>query len=119
MLPGLKERLLGLINDPAYTPLKKEELALIFDIHPTEMPMFYNFLEELEEDGYIGTFKRTDWIVWDTGYKSNYGHQTKRQIGIAARVCLLPEVIRGSGKYCYDKPSGIRVWSFIGISCIA
>ena len=50
MLPGLKERLLGLINDPAYTPLKKEELALIFDIHPTEMPMFYNFLEELEEN---------------------------------------------------------------------
>ena len=48
MLPGLKERLLGLINDPAYTPLKKEELALIFDIHHTEMPMFYNFLEELE-----------------------------------------------------------------------
>ena len=57
MLPGLKERLLGLINDPAYTPLKKEELALIFDIHPTEMPMFYNFLEELEEDGYIGKTK--------------------------------------------------------------
>ena len=53
MLPGLKERLLGLINDPAYTPLKKKELALIFDIHPTEMPMFYNFLEELEEDGYM------------------------------------------------------------------
>ena len=58
MLPGLKERLLGLINDPAYTPLKKEELALIFDIHPTEMPMFYNFLEELEEDGYIGKTKK-------------------------------------------------------------
>ena len=58
MLPGLKERLLGLINDQAYTPLKKEELALIFDIHPTEMPMFYNFLEELEEDGYIGKTKK-------------------------------------------------------------
>ena len=58
MLPGLKERLLGLINDPAYTPLKKEELALIFDIHPTEIPMFYNFLEELEEDGYIGKTKK-------------------------------------------------------------
>ena len=58
MLPGLKERLLGLINDPAYTPLKKEELALIFDIHPTEMPMFYNFLEELEEDGYIVKTKK-------------------------------------------------------------
>ena len=58
MLPGLKERLLGLINDPAYTPLNKEELSLIIDIHPTEMPMFYNFLEELEEDGYIGKTKK-------------------------------------------------------------
>ena len=63
MLPGLKERLLGLINDPAYTPLKKEELALIFDIHPTEMPMFYNFLEELEEDGYIGKTKKGKMIT--------------------------------------------------------
>ena len=30
-------------------------------------------------------------------------------IGIAARVCFLFAVIRGTGKYCYDKPSGIRV----------
>ena len=58
MVPGLKERLLGLINDPSYSPLKKEELAVIFDIHPTEMPMFYNFLDELEEDGYIGRTKK-------------------------------------------------------------
>lgn len=58
MVPGLKERLLGLINDSAYSPLKKEELAVIFDIHPSEMPMFYNFLDELEEDGYIGRTKK-------------------------------------------------------------
>lgn len=58
MVPGLKERLLGLINDSAYSPLKKEELAVIFDIHPAEMPMFYNFLDELEEDGYIGRTKK-------------------------------------------------------------
>ena len=58
MLPGLKERLLGLINDSAYSPLKKEELAVIFDIHQSEMPMFYNFLDELEEDGYIGRTKK-------------------------------------------------------------
>ena len=32
-----------------------------------------------------------------------------RRSGIAARVCLLSAVIRGSAKYCYDKPSGIRV----------
>ena len=58
MFPGLKERLLGLINDDGYNPLKKEELAVIFDIHHTEMPMFYNFLEELEQDGYIGKTKK-------------------------------------------------------------
>lgn len=58
MLPGLKERLLGLINEEAYNPLKKEELAIIFDIHSTEMPMFYNFLDELEEDGYICKTKK-------------------------------------------------------------
>ena len=58
MVPGLKERILGLINDSAYSPLKKEELAVIFDIHPAEMPMFYNFLDELEEDGYIGRTKK-------------------------------------------------------------
>ncbi|MGL5346759.1 MAG: ribonuclease R, partial [Peptostreptococcaceae bacterium] len=58
MLPGLKERVIGLINEPAYNPLKKEELAIIFAIHPTEMPMFYNFLDELEEDGYISRTKK-------------------------------------------------------------
>ena len=58
MLPGLKERLIGLISEPAYNPLKKEELAAIFAIHPAEMPMFYNFLDELEEDGYICKTKK-------------------------------------------------------------
>ncbi len=58
MFPGLKERILGLINEDAYNPLKKEELAIIFDIHHTEMPMFYNFLEELEQDGYITKTKK-------------------------------------------------------------
>lgn len=58
MTPGLKEKLLGLLNDDAYNPLKKEELANIFDIHHTEMPMFYNFLDELEEDGYITKTKK-------------------------------------------------------------
>ena len=53
MTEKIREQLLGLINDPHYNPLKREELALIFNIHPSEMPMFYNFLDELEEDGYI------------------------------------------------------------------
>ena len=58
MTEKLREQLLGLINDPHYNPLKREELALIFNIHPSEMPMFYNFLDELEEDGYIVKIKK-------------------------------------------------------------
>ncbi|SFJ52277.1 ribonuclease R [Terrisporobacter glycolicus] len=58
MTDKLKESLLGLISDNHYNPLKKEELALIFNIHPAEMPMFYNFLDELEEDGYIVRTKK-------------------------------------------------------------
>ena len=53
MTEKIREQLLGLINDPHYNPLKREELSLILYIHPSEMPMFYNFLDELEEDGYI------------------------------------------------------------------
>ena len=58
MTDKLRESLLGLINDNNYNPLKKEELALIFNIHPAEMPMFYNFLDELEEDGYVVRTKK-------------------------------------------------------------
>ena len=58
MTEKLREQLLGLINDPHYNPLKREELALIFNIHPSEMPMFYNFLDALEEDGYIVKTKK-------------------------------------------------------------
>ncbi len=36
MIPGLKEQLVGLINEPGYVPLKMEELAKIFDIHTSE-----------------------------------------------------------------------------------
>ena len=53
MTPEIKEKLLGLINEKAYNPLKKEELALIFDIHSCEMPLFNNFLEELQDEGYL------------------------------------------------------------------
>ena len=52
MTEKIREQLLGLINDPHYNPLKREELALIFNIHPSEMPMFYNFLDELKTKDY-------------------------------------------------------------------
>ena len=58
MIPGLKEQLVGLINEPGYVPLKMEELAKIFDIHTSERPMFYNFIEELEQEGYVVRTKK-------------------------------------------------------------
>ena len=58
MTPEIKEKLLGLINEKAYNPLKREELALIFDIHSCEMPMFNNFLEELQDEGYLIVSKK-------------------------------------------------------------
>ena len=54
----LRQRLLGLVSDEAYNPLKKEELAMIFDIHHTEIPMFYNMLEEMVEEGVLMKTKK-------------------------------------------------------------
>lgn len=68
MTPEIKEKLLGLINEKAYNPLKKEELALIFDIHSCEMPMFNNFLEELQDEGYLIVSKKgrvMAQVLWD------------------------------------------------------
>lgn len=42
-------------------------------------------------------------------YKSNHGHQTKRQVCFAAGIYHLSAVVRGKEQYCNDKPSGIRV----------
>ncbi len=58
MTEKLKESILGLISDKHYSPLKQEELAMIFNIHQSEKPMFFNFLDELEEDGYVVRSKK-------------------------------------------------------------
>jgi ribonuclease R len=63
MVPGLKEKVLGLMGEEGYNPLKKEQLALIFDIHSTEMPMFYNFLDELYQDGYIYKTQKGKYVL--------------------------------------------------------
>ena len=58
MTPEIRKNLLGLINEESYQPLRKEELATIFDIHSSEMPLFYNFISELEEEGHINITKK-------------------------------------------------------------
>ncbi len=50
MVPGMKETLLMFMRENAYNPLTKEELLNIFDIHTAERALFYNFLDELEEE---------------------------------------------------------------------
>lgn len=50
MVPGMKETLLTFMRENAYSPLTKEELLNIFDVHKSERAMFYNFLDELEEE---------------------------------------------------------------------
>lgn len=54
----MKERLIGLVNDKSYKALTKQELALIFDVHHTEIPMFYNYIDELVEDGVLAKTKK-------------------------------------------------------------
>ncbi|WFD11277.1 ribonuclease R [Tepidibacter hydrothermalis] len=58
MVPGMKETLLTFMRENAYNPLTKEDLSNIFDIHPAERAMFYNFLDELEEEGEIYKTKK-------------------------------------------------------------
>lgn len=47
-------------------------------------------------------FRWTDWIVWNTRYKSYHGDQTKRQIRIAARVCYILAINSIYAKGIYD-----------------
>ncbi|TQQ85525.1 ribonuclease R [Peptacetobacter hominis] len=58
MIDKVKEHLIGLVNEPGYAPLTKEELAKIFMVHKTERPLFYTYIDELEEDGYIVKSKK-------------------------------------------------------------
>ncbi len=58
MTPGMRESLLSFMREKAYNPLGANELADIFDIHSSERPMFYTFLSEMEEDGYIYKTKK-------------------------------------------------------------
>ncbi|OPJ56441.1 ribonuclease R [Alkalithermobacter paradoxus] len=54
----LKNSLLQFMKEKAYNPLSAEELASIFDIHKSEKAMFFNMLDEMEQDGYIYKTKK-------------------------------------------------------------
>lgn len=48
-----KEKLVQMMREQAYKPLKKKELAKIFDIHKSEMKDFTKLLKDMEKEGYI------------------------------------------------------------------
>ncbi|WDV47100.1 ribonuclease R [Clostridiaceae bacterium M8S5] len=48
-----KEKLVQIMKEQAYKPLKRRELAKIFDIHKNEMNDFTMLLKDMEKEGYI------------------------------------------------------------------
>jgi ribonuclease R len=57
-MKDIKASLLGLVNDPSYQPLKKSELAIIFDIDETKAKFFNEVIKELTEEGRISVTKK-------------------------------------------------------------
>lgn len=49
----IKKSIMGLINDPSYTPMKKNDLRYVFQVPKAERSEFQKVLDELESDGKI------------------------------------------------------------------
>nr|WP_314770708.1 ribonuclease R [uncultured Peptostreptococcus sp.] len=56
----LRQRVLDLIHDPSYKPLKRDELAKIFVEHRDDKKEFYRLLDQMNEEGdlFINTRKK-------------------------------------------------------------
>jgi ribonuclease R len=50
---NIKEVLVGLMREKGYRPLKKQELAKIFDINKYQRKDFYKLIDQMEKEGYI------------------------------------------------------------------
>ncbi len=48
-----QEKLLGFMSDKQYRPMTSKDIALMLDIQPQDMPMFYDMLSNLEAKGKI------------------------------------------------------------------
>ena len=53
-----KKRILALLSDPGYVPMKEKELAVIMQVSPEERPLFKMCLEQLLEENGISVSKR-------------------------------------------------------------
>lgn len=50
MLPDIKERIIGLINEPGYKPLKKSEIAKIFGILSSDLDDYHELINSMIEN---------------------------------------------------------------------
>ncbi len=48
-----QEKLLGFMSDKQYRPMTSKDIALLLNIRPEDMPMFYDMLSAMEEKGKI------------------------------------------------------------------
>lgn len=60
-----KNKILGLLNEPSYTPMKEKELAVMMQVSPADRPLFKQCLEELLQDGMICMSRRGRYHVPD------------------------------------------------------
>lgn len=54
----MKNRIIEMVNDELYNPIKKEELAIRLEVQPEEISDFYKLIDELEKDMYICKSKK-------------------------------------------------------------
>ncbi len=53
-----KNRIMALLSDPGYVPMKEKELVILMQVKPEERELFRQCLEELLKDGAISVNKR-------------------------------------------------------------
>ena len=58
-----KNKILGLLSDPNYVPMKEKELVVVMQVQPEDRPVFKTCLEELLRDGSITISKRGKYSI--------------------------------------------------------
>lgn len=84
---NIKEVLVGLMKEKGYKPLKKQDLAKIFDINKHQRKDFYKLIDQMEKEGYILKSSNEKYGVPENmGYIK--GHVQMSEMGYAF---LIPE----------------------------
>lgn len=58
-----KNKIVGLLSDPNYVPMKEKELVIVMQVSPEDRPIFKKCLEELLRDGEITISKRGKYSI--------------------------------------------------------